>query len=1634
MRKKAARSFLSLILAAAMVVIGLPSAVYAAGTSAKESDEVIETAEGEDIIDIAPYAAVSTDYVSSWENLNGINNEAFEPGASNQGNNQGWGNWPQDPGSSHYVQYDWTTPITTDSFQVYWYDDGGGTRVPSAIQFQYKDASGNWQDLAMKSNLDDVIKTDQYNTISVDSVTTKSIRFNVTVRDDAAANGIYRWKVQFALTDETADTVLELAKEQLVLNDRMASDTLLPAQLSNGVTVAWTENHDAVNIEGGKAVVTRGDTDVTGTLRAELSLKGKSVTKDFTVTVPQKTDAIPDMLAKYDFSNLSGTLASGSTIADVSGHDHNAVVQGSGVSAAGNVLTLSGGNGYVQLPTGMFDNQNNLTISMWIQNDIGPAWTSAFFFGKNTTSYFMINPQNPSTNAAKMCITWGGSGSEIGIAPGTNLSDGPYTGSEWTHYTAVITENSITGYINGEKYNSYALNRKVSDMGTGLLSYIGKSEYAGDPIFRGKIRNVSIYSKAVSDAEAGQLYTEGLTEEQILQNAADALTIPEVKDDALSTGIYDSVTLQKAMLSGLVTISWESGSEEIISTDGKVTAPKENTNVKLTAEIKVGDKTQEKEFNILVLSKDSTTYAMTLDKEDKGVDISQELFGLFYEDINSSADGGLSPELVKNNSFQNYADGSAPTSPATRGDQTSWKKYWTSSNSSGFTVEQTGGLNENNTNYAKLTGNQTLSNVGFTKMWDNTTPSIPVEQGMKYDFSMWMKADAAYAGTVTVQVTDSAGQALTDVQTLELKKDGKWNKISAALTGSKTQTGKLTLTISGAAAADVLCVDMVSLASQDTYGYGNKNYAYGAGLRKDLVEALADLKPSFIRFPGGCAIEGDYGEDSFYNWENSIGPLEERKAQASYWGDSTIGKNPDPEYGYMMSFELGYHEIMTLCEDLGAEAFPIMSAGIYCQFAGNAPAAKSGEELDPYAQYAIDFLNYCWGDPDSSNAEEAKWAKKRVENGHAEPFELHYIGIGNENWNTNTVNYYENFTYIKNKIEAYKEAHYPDHQLQLIFAYGPYYWNASNGEDAYSYVKRTMTGEVLVDEHYYAGAGWMLENTHRYDSYDRLDEDGTNVFVGEYAVNDKGNTLEGAIAEAAYMTGFERNGDIVRHASYAPLLAKIGATNWSPNMIYFDEYDVMKTPNYYVQWMYANNYGKTIVNTALSRINGSGSYQALNGGQTDIYQVSSVDENYIYLKLINSADYPKDITLTYPGVEAGEAEIICLTGDAKAENVIGNETVVPVTTKEKLTDGKLQYLVPATSFSVIKVAYNGSVTPEVKLESITVKAPTKTEYTAGEELDLAGMKVVAKYSDDTEKEVTEGYEVSGYDKDKTGEQTVTVTYEGKTATFKVTVKEAAKPDTTDKTALEAAVKAAIADTEKAKYTEESWAAYEEALNQAKEVLADADATQKEIDDAATALDEAAKALESKGLPYEDVAETDWFYDEVAYNYYEGTMTGTDTTHFSPYATLVRAQFATILHRMEGKPDAEYTNRFSDVPDKQFYSTAVLWAADAKIVTGYTDSGYFGTNDPITREQMVVMMYRYADYKKYDISKTADLSGFSDAGQVSGFAETAMKWAVENGIIEGKKNTDGSYRLDPQGSTSRAECAIIIQRFMEIFDK
>ncbi len=1451
---------LAYVMSAAMFIGLIPAAGLApdAEVSVKAADTV----------DAAIYAVPSSDYTSAWENLNGINNPDFEPSASNMvSTGLGWGNWPQDAGSGHYIQYDWDYEITTDAFQIYWYDDGGGTRVPKEISFEYLDDNGtSWKPLNMISEYNSITAVNRYNFVSVEKVTTKGIRMNMTVADSAQAMGVYRFKVMVQPDDAFTDQVLAYVSQTLSIGPRLSANMQLTESLPNGVKVTWTEDHDALEIvNGNQLIVTRGDEDVAGTITAHISFNGKTADKEFSVTAAKKVPEIEGMLAKYDFSGLSGTLPAGTYISDISGHGNDAAVRGSGVTASDNAITLPGGAygssaGYVELPKGMFDGQDQLTLSMWIKNDQGPVWTSAFFFGKDTESYFMINPENPTSDTAKMCITWSGSGGETGLSPGSDISDGPVTGSDWTHYTAVITENSITGYINGEKYKTYALSRKVSDMGTGLSSFIGRSFYP-DPFFMGSVKAVSIYNIPMDDKQVGELYTEGLTDTEILQNVSKALDIPEVKDNVLSTSMYDSLTLDSSVLGDLVTIDWESSDESVIGTDGKINAPDENKTVKLTAVLKIRDTALRKEFNILVLAKDETAYEMTVDMNDKGVDISKELFGLFYEDINSAGDGGLSPEMVKNNSFENYYDVATPNE-VEHGNQSTWKWSWSSSNSSNFVVEQKDGLNENNTNYAKITGNMTLTNNGFAEIYDSSAAAMPIVKGNSFDFSMFMKADSSYAGSVKVKAVNASGTAITDEKQLTLVKDGTWQKVSETLTGNATEKGKLVLTFEGANASDAMYIDMVSLIPQDSYGYGNKNYAYGAGIRKDLVDRLKALKPSFIRFPGGCVVEGDSGKNSFYNWENSVGPLEERKATANYWGKQEYFYDylDNLKYGYMMSYEFGYHEILTLCEDLGAEAFPILSAGIYCQFKDSAQAA-SGKELDQFAKYATDLLDYCWGDPNSSDEQQAYWAKKRVQNGHTEPFELHYMGIGNENWNDSSrgVNYFDNFEYIKNIVDAYGKKNYPERyaDFTLISSTGPYA-EGSMMDDAWNWVNKSMPGETLVDEHYYMGLSWMLDNTHRYDSYKRLEEGGSDVFVGEYAVNSSINTLEAAIGEAAYMTGLERNADIVRHASYAPLLQKVGAANWSPNLIYFDEYNTMGTPNYYVQYMYSNNYGSAIVNTKLNKVNNSGNYTALSDRQKDIYQVSSMDEQYIYLKLVNHDSYDKGITIRYPGVSDGaEAEIICLSGDGEAVNDMGNETVIPVSKKSTVMNGELKYVVPAMSFTVIKVKYT-----DFAYEKLTGDLSISGEAQSGSTVCavIAGSNNTGKYSyqwkadgNDIAGAVSRTYTIPGSMAGKKISVTVTSSKEtGElSAEMNGKVDEKEKPD---KSSLKAAIERAE-QYNQSDYTKESWDMLMKELERAKDVLNNEDATEAEVEGTLFLLQEAIDWLKSADNPTEPPEET-----------------------------------------------------------------------------------------------------------------------------------------------------------------------------------
>ncbi|MBO5373127.1 MAG: leucine-rich repeat protein [Lachnospiraceae bacterium] len=985
--------------------------------------------------DAAIYATPSAHYTSDWENLNGINNEAFEPTGSDIGTNLGWGNWPQDAGTVAWIQYDWDEAITTKTFQVYWYGSEAGMKIPTDVGFQYKDANGDWQAATLVSHPKNFSKYNKYNQITIEEVTTTAIRMNMTVTGTSC--GVYRWKV------------------------------------------------------------------------------------------------------------------------------------------------------YADIPDSF-----------------------------------------------------------------------------------------------------------------------------------------------------------------VVSSAAKNIEIPELYEGKVSSGIYENLTLPTSAMDGKVSISWKSDNAEVISDAGKITAPAKDTEVTLTATCTDGTNVATQEFKVFVLSKNTTEFALTVDTKNEGVDISQELFGVFYEDINSSADGGLSTEMVKNNSFENYQNLDTPDTPTEYGDQTSWKLHWNSSNASKFVVKTEGGLNENNTNYAAITGNQTLKNNGFVRKAALNSPAMAIKEGLKYDFSIWAKADAAYTGTLKVKVVNASGADITDEAAVELKKDGTWQKVTANLTGNKTELGTIVLTIAGAADTDVLNIDMVSLIPTDGYGYGNKNYSYGAGLRSDLVKKLQDLNPSFIRFPGGCIIEGSMGTDTYYNWENSIGPLEERKATGSYWG--TIGHPVQyvENYGYMMSYQFGYHEILTLCEDLGAQAFPILSAGIYCQFRNTAHAA-SGDELEPFAKHATNLIDYCWGSVDSKNESEAYWAKKRVENGHEAPFDLNYVGIGNENWNdaSQGISYKDNFLWIKDYIDKYVAKNYPGRKITIISSTGPYYQGGQYTE-AWNWINSEVPGETLVDEHYYINytteaANTLLNDDYIYDNYKRLDEGGSNVFVGEYAGHNNNTTeniLETAISEAAYMTGLERNGDIVRHASYAPLMEKEGNRDWDYNLIKFDEYTSYGTPSYYVQCMYSNNYGKKIVNTTLEKFNEkTGLYEKKAGHQKDVYYVSSKDDEYVYLKLVNHDSFAKDITLNYPGVKDGvTAEYICLSGEAFDMNSIENPTnVAPVTTTAVIKGEQLQYTIPAMSLTVVKVKYNdvpatddGSdktdtpVNPDTSKPSTpsTPEEPVKETLTKGDTITVSGVK------------------------------------------------------------------------------------------------------------------------------------------------------------------------------------------------------------------------------------------------------------------------------------------------------------------------
>lgn len=624
-----------------------------------------------------------------------------------------------------------------------------------------------------------------------------------------------------------------------------------------------------------------------------------------------------------------------------------------------------------------------------------------------------------------------------------------------------------------------------------------------------------------------------------------------------------------------------------------------------------------------------------------GKKISSSLFGLFFEDINYAADGGLYAELVQNRSFEYN-----PTEQREWHPFSFWEYLSPGFSIGRISVETAHPIHLNNPHYivldiehvgkeAQYTGDSGIGikNVGFN--------GIVIKAGEKYNLTLFAR-----------QLSERPIELLVSIQSPSGKTKYAENNITISSNDWEKYTSNFTVTENSDSASLVilaitpgkLALDVISLFPEKTF----KNRPNG--LRADLAQIIADMKPKFIRFPGGCLVHGD-GLGNMYRWKNTIGPIEQRKAQRNIWG-------------YHQTAGLGYYEYFQFCEDIGAKPIPILPAAVSCQnsggtwrIGGTGQKAIPIEEMPVYIQEVLDLIEWANGSVTST------WGAKRAEAGHPEPFNLEYIGIGNED--KITPEFVERFAMI---YEAIKKK-YPE--IKIIGTSGPFH----SGEDFDKGWELANKLQIpIVDEHYYADPDWFISNQHRYDSYNR---NASKVYLGEYA--SWGNKLKNAIIEAAYMTSLERNGDIVVMASYAPLLAKKDFTQWKTDLIFFDNKNIYPTPNFYVQKMFMTNQGDYYFNKVILT------------DEKDITQAAScvIDSKTgdIILKLVNAWLNSKNmkIDLSRFGKIITDAEITILTGDAEAENTFENpNSIFPVKSGYKVKTN-FEYNAPAMSLSVIRV-------------------------------------------------------------------------------------------------------------------------------------------------------------------------------------------------------------------------------------------------------------------------------------------------------------------------------------------------------------
>lgn len=662
----------------------------------------------------------------------------------------------------------------------------------------------------------------------------------------------------------------------------------------------------------------------------------------------------------------------------------------------------------------------------------------------------------------------------------------------------------------------------------------------------------------------------------------------------------------------------------------------------------------------------------------KGKDVSEKLYGLFLEDINYSVDGGLN-----NNMISNYNFGYQEKVAVKNWDYFLRKihkkfrkkieyeeiaeplKYWTYRGDGNVKTDVAGALKEDKPYLtAYVNGVFRVENIGYNGGKADAksgryvrnhsgVDAVTVVSGQNYDVSFYVK-NVSFDGEIRVFVEGDG--VLTEKATVKPNISKDFVNYSAKVGGIKDGVGKFILEFVG---KGEIALDYVYFGNCDYYGAGDPKWS-GGRFRKDLVEAIKEIKPAFMRFPGGCIVEG-YNLKNGYFWKETVGKLTSRGGKPNLWGESQVGGD------YFQTFQIGFYEYFCLCEELGCEPVPIINAGLACQGRTTAAVKSTDAEFKRYIEDALDLIEFANGDPNTS-----VWARLRAESGHKEPFNLKIIGIGNENWGDL---YIANFIAIKKAVKA----KYPE--IDTIFCVGFDGYGNKHYEERRARFDKTE-GDSLVDDHFYRTPSWAIENCKLYDDYDRKR---AKIFVGEFAANTPfdntamPNNYYSALGEAAFYTGLERNADIVKMYSYAPLLSKVGGEQWKHNLINFNGTDTLRTANYYVLKLFANNYGNKYI--PLSNCCSDGVFASVTR-----------DDKSVFIKLINTNRNPVGAELNFDGAAVSHsARVSVIQSDNDYERnalpYIGQkkETVFPKETVSPINNGKLSLSLKSRSVNVIKI-------------------------------------------------------------------------------------------------------------------------------------------------------------------------------------------------------------------------------------------------------------------------------------------------------------------------------------------------------------